>query len=298
MLKHDGTKIKNYSPLRYPGGKGRLYPFLASIIRKTNKDIVYIEPFAGGAGLALSLLLNGDVNEIVINDYDKTIYSFWKAILTQTNEFLDMLESVPITTDEWELQREVFLKHNKKYSLELGFATFFLNRVNRSGILNAGLIGGYNQDGNYKMDVRFNKIDLAERIKIISSFRKRIHLYNHDIRAFVKYYLPKYQDNAFIYFDPPYFKKGKQLYQNFFIKKDHQEIFTMIDKLSCPWIVTYDNADEIKAIYKKYKCWYFDLMYGVANSGINSELLFISDEHLLPHLDEKQSKKINFRLSC
>ena len=296
MLNKKNERLKNYSPLRYPGGKGKLYPFLASILSKIpNKRITYIEPFAGGAGLALSLLFNGNVSEIVINDYDKTIYSFWKAILTQTKKFLNLIEKISITPEEWDKQREIFLNHNKKYSFELGFATFFLNRVNRSGILLAGPIGGYNQDGNYKMDVRFNRDDLAKRIRKIASYKDKIHIYNHDVRTFITSYLPKYEDNAFVYFDPPYFKKGKQLYQNFFTERDHQEICTIIKKLSCPWLVTYDNADEIKKIYRTHNCWYFDLMYGVANGGINSELLFISNEQLLPSCNEKQAMKINFR---
>ena len=295
MPKKKEEKLKNYSPLRYPGGKGKLYPFVASIIKNTDERTIYVEPFAGGAGVALSLLFNNDVDEIVINDYDKAIYSMWKAILTQTKGFLELLENTEITVDEWRKQKEIYKTQNKKYSLELGFATFFLNRTNRSGILNAGPIGGFDQTGKYKIDVRFNKEELSKRIKLIAKYKKKIHLYNHDIRSFVDLYLPKYQDYAFVYFDPPYFNKGKQLYQNFFVEKDHQQILGLIQNIPSPWMVTYDNTEEIKTIYRNYNCWYFDLTYGVANSGRNSEVLFVSDDNILPNRDDKNSIKINFR---
>ena len=296
MPKPQEEKLKNYSPLRYPGGKGKLYPFVASVIKKAGKERrIYIEPFAGGAGIALSLLFNNDVDEIVINDYDKAIYSMWKAITTQTHRFLELLENTEVTVEEWRRQKEIYEKQNRRYSLELGFAAFFLNRVNRSGILSAGPIGGYEQDGNYKIDVRFNKADLAKRIKKIAKHKKKIHVYNHDVRSFLTSYLPKYLDHVFVYFDPPYFNKGKQLYKNFFTEKDHKTIHDLIEQLQCPWMVTYDNTNEIKDIYANYTCWYFDLVYGVANSGKTSEVLFISDDNLLPDIADKSSSKVNFR---
>ena len=296
MPRPQEEKLKNYSPLRYPGGKGKLYPFVASVIKKAGKERrIYIEPFAGGAGIALSLLFNNDVDEIVINDYDKAIYSMWKAITTQTHRFLELLENTEVTVEEWRRQKEIYEKQNRRYSLELGFAAFFLNRVNRSGILSAGPIGGYEQDGNYKIDVRFNKADLAKRIKKIAKHKKKIHVYNHDVRIFLTSYLPKYLDHAFVYFDPPYFNKGKQLYKNFFTEKDHKTIHDLIEQLQCPWMVTYDNTNEIKDIYANYTCWYFDLVYGVANSGKTSEVLFISDDNLLPDIADKSSSKVNFR---
>ena len=152
------TKLKNYSPLRYPGGKSKLAPFVSLAIKKANlQNPVYIEPFAGGAGTALELLFNGIVDEIVINDYDKAIYSMWRAILTNTRKFIYFIENTPLNDVEWRKQKKIYTTQNKKYSIELGFATFYLNRTNRSGILSAGPIGGHNQTGNYLIDARFNK---------------------------------------------------------------------------------------------------------------------------------------------
>lgn len=293
-------KLKNYSPLRYPGGKSKLAPFVSLVIKKAKlQNPVYIEPFAGGAGTALELLFDGTVSEIVINDYDKAIYSMWKAILTNTRKFIKMIEDTPINDVEWRKQKDIYNTQNKKYSLELGFAAFYLNRTNRSGILSAGPIGGHDQTGNYLIDARFNKNDLITRIKKIAKYRRKIHLYNYDVRTFINVYAQKYIANAFIYFDPPYYHKGKQLYKNFFEHKDHEQIRDLIVDLNCPWIVTYDDVEEIRTIYNAYQGYNFDLVYGVANTGLNSEIMFLSDEGLVPSEREMEEKniKINFR-SC
>lgn len=291
-------KLKNYSPLRYPGGKSKLAPFVSLVIKKSNlPNPVYIEPFAGGAGTALELLFDGTVSEIVINDYDKAIYSMWRAILTNTRKFIKMIEDTPINDAEWRKQKDIYNTQNKKYSLELGFAAFYLNRTNRSGILSAGPIGGHDQTGNYLIDARFNKNDLITRIKKIAKYRHKIHIYNYDVRTFINVYAQKYIENAFIYFDPPYYHKGKQLYKNFFEHKDHEQIRDLIVNLNCPWIVTYDDVEEIRTIYNAYEGYNFDLIYGLANTGLNSEIMFFSDPSLVPKNDELISKniKINFR---
>ena len=131
------------------------------------KDCTYIEPFAGGAGVALYLLFEQKVSNVVINDFDKAIYSAWKAILEETDRFMELINCVPITLDEREHQKEIYLNNNKKYSFELGFAAFYLNRTNRSGILSAGPIGGYDQNGDYLIDARFNREALVDKIKRI-----------------------------------------------------------------------------------------------------------------------------------
>ena len=205
------------SPLRYPGGKAKLANFMELIVNRLDHPVdTYIEPFAGGAGIAIELLNNNFVNEVVINDFDKGIYSFWRAILTQTGRFINDIENVPLTMEEWERQHAISMNMNKKYSYELGFATFYMNRTNRSGIIKGGVIGGSNQLGKWKLDARFNRSNLIKRINDIAKLKNRIHLYNKDIKSFILNYLPNFERNALIYFDPPYYKKGKQLYLNFY----------------------------------------------------------------------------------
>lgn len=290
---------KTLSPLRYPGGKSKLAPLVKYIIEcKANTNVTtYIEPFAGGAGVALDLLLNRTVEKIIINDYDKSIYSFWRAILTETERFIQKINQTQITVEEWRKQKIIYTTLNKKYSFELGFATFFLNRTNRSGILSAGPIGGYEQTGNYLIDARFNKENLIYRISQIASHRKNIKIYNKDIRSFIVQVINPVQDKAFIYFDPPYYIKGRELYINYFQKNDHMEIRDYIIKyLKCPWIMTYDAEENISNIYKEYKQMLYKLNYSLANKGQSSELIIFSEPNICPNNHELEIAGIKTNL--
>lgn len=287
-----------YSPLRYPGGKGKLAPFMEYMIdQQGHRGGTYIEPFAGGAGIAIELLLRNVVSNIVINDYDKCVWSLWKAILTETDRFLEELNNAPITMDEWYRQREICHNNNDKYSFELGFAAFYMNRTNRSGIIKGGVIGGTEQSGKWKMDARFKKPDLIHRIEEIGKRKSNIHLYNKDINSFVVRYVPLYEDNAFIYFDPPYFQKGEQLYMNYFKLEDHQRIEkTIREKVNCDWIITYDYAKEIEDIYKDYNMSLYDLNYSVFSKCKASELIIFKDGIAMPSDKELREHKININI--
>lgn len=273
-----------YSPLRYPGGKGKLAPFMKVLIEKTgHKGGTYIEPFAGGAGIALDLLENDIVSQIVINDLDKGIYSFWRAILSETDRVVEAVHEVPLSVEEWKKQREILLRADNKYSFELGFSTFYLNRTNRSGIINGGMIGGLEQNGVWKLDARFNKDNLINRILKIAKKKECIHLYNKDVASLIKNYLPKYEKDAFVYFDPPYFKKGKQLYLNFFNEQDHVRIEKMIrESVNCDWVITYDDVPEIANIYVNHELRRFDLNYSVAQKRKASEIIIFSNGDVIP----------------
>lgn len=283
-----------YSPLRYPGGKAKLAPLIKLLIQKQDiVDGVYIEPFAGGAGVALDLLFNNVVDTIVINDYDKGIYSFWRAILTETDRFIDKIRNVSLTIEEWHFQRDICLKFNKKYSFELGFATFYMNRTNRSGIIKAGVIGGQNQDGKWKLDARFNKENLIKRIQMIADKKNHIRLYNKEVESFITNYIPKYGRNSFIYFDPPYFEKGKELYLNFFNYDDHIRIEKLIrENINCCCVITYDSVDEIKEVYNDYKKIEFSLNYSMGNNRKGNEIMMFKNINM-PTRTEFDSQKIN-----
>lgn len=286
-----------YSPLRYPGGKGKLSPLIELLIDiHGHRGGTYIEPFAGGAGVAIELLEKGVVSEIVINDLDKGIYSFWRAILEETDRFLEQVNVVPLTIEEWKRQREIYFNHNKKYSFELGFATFYLNRTNRSGIIKGGVIGGIEQSGEWKIDARFNRKTLIDRIKKIAKNKSKIHVYNKDIKPFLEKFVPKYEGNTFIYFDPPYFNKGKQLYLNFLDYNDHTRIGKLIsDTVNSDWIITYDDEPEIEKIYKNYCVRRIGLNYSVAEKKKANELVIFKSCKSLP--DDIELLKRNIRLS-
>lgn len=242
----------------------------------------YIEPFAGGASIALQLLINGDVHQIVINDVDKAIYSFWRAIVESPEELIDKIIQTPITIDEWHRQKNVYL-NSKNFSIDYAFATLFLNRTNRSGILSAGPIGGYSQTGDYKIDCRFKKDAIINKISQISTYKKNIKVYNKDIRSFIKNYLPQYDKNGFVYFDPPYFCKGNRLYQNFFSPEDHAILANLIsNQVNCNWVLTYDSVPEIKEMYNAYISKEFFISYSLANKGKGREILFFKNEDCIP----------------
>lgn len=289
--------VSNPSPLRYPGGKYRLAKFISLAIENLSiPSCTYIEPFAGGAGAALSLLLNGVVDTIVINDYDKAIYSFWRAVKESPDELIERITKTPITITEWYKQREVYTAA-RAYSVDLAFATLFLNRTNRSGILNAGPIGGYSQSGEWKLDVRFNKNALISKISKISKYKKSIIVYNKDIISLLKNYIPTFGDNLFLYFDPPYYNKGQKLYKNFFTHQDHQRIRDVItQEIKAPWIITYDDVNEIVELYADFSIRKFDLTYSAANKGAASELMIFSDINCCPNSEQLKDNNITINL--
>lgn len=287
-----------YSPLRYPGGKGKLAPFMGLMINKMNiRRGTYVEPFAGGAGVALMLLMEGYVDDIVINDYDKAIYSVWRAIISEPENVVDRILYTPVNIDEWKKQKEIYVEKNKRYSLDLAFATFFLNRTNRSGILKGGPIGGVEQTGNYLIDARYNAQKLVERIRTIAEYKKHIKVYNKEIVSFLQNILPNLGENLLTYFDPPYFNKGPELYKNFFDKEDHAKIAQLIlNGIPGNWIITYDDTPEIIKLYRQQCIRRYDLNYSVANTGRHSEVIVFNDNKFCPTNQELQNNKININL--
>lgn len=257
--------MKFYSPLRYPGGK----TFLASELDRMlgiidlNKP-TYVEPYAGGAGAALYLLFSDKVEKIVINDYDKAIYSFWKAVTEQSELFVQKILNTPVDIAEWKKQKRIYGDENASF-LDRGFATFFLNRTNRSGVMKAGPIGGIDQGGNYKIDARYNKKDLIKRIVKIGEYKDRIEVFNEEGIKLVTKYIE--QPNTFIYLDPPYMKKGEMLYMDLYEDADHERLANLLNKNSkSHWILTYEEMSRVRFLYKDRKRKRLSLNYGVHDS--------------------------------
>ncbi|WP_336294058.1 DNA adenine methylase [Bartonella sp. CB169] len=265
------------SPLRYPGGKISLYEKVKEIFKKNGLDgCSYREPFAGGCGLALKLLLNNDVKDIYINDVDPFIWSFWHCVLHKTEELIEKINTTPINLKEWYEQKEISSENEDV--LSIGFAALFLNRTNRSGIIkNAGPIGGKSQSGNYKIDCRFNKENIIKRIRCISEQRDRIHLTSLDAKEFLQRYGTEENRNIFLYIDPPYFKKGKELYMSFYTVDDHKDFKNVLSQyVNVPWLITYDNVEEIKLLYDQYPKIEFNIRYSLSNKRKAVELMVFS----------------------
>lgn len=275
-----------YSPLRYPGGKNKLSKFIAKICVDNEINGHYIEPYAGGASVALYLLIEKKVKKITINDFDRSIYAFWHSILKNTKNFCDLIENTEVNIENWKKAKEVQKNKSKAKLLDLGFSTFFLNRVNISGIINAGVIGGIKQTGKYKIDCRFNKSDLIERIKLIAQHKDNINLYNLDALDLIKKIKMEGAGKETIFFDPPYYIKGSSLYMNHYRDDQHQEVSNEIKNIKdFSWIVSYDNTPEIEKIYQ-WVSENFIRKYSFNHSAYKSkegkEVLFFSMNLLVP----------------
>ena len=274
---------RNPSPLRYPGGKFKICRLIELLVRKSGAPCeCYIEPFAG---VALQLLLSGVVQRIVINDSDRAVSSIWKAMTEETDAFIDMLDHVDLSLDEWNRQREVF-RRATRYSLEYGFSAFYLNRTNHSGILSAGPIGGREQ-AEWTLEARFNRQSLSERVRRIGDNRNRIQVYNRDVFSFIRNQLRREGENAFVYFDPPYYRRGKVLYQNYFTHPLHERLKqSILAEVRCPWIVTYDDVPEIRGIYHDVPLRSFNLNYSLANNGNGQEIMCFRNEAQIPTAED------------
>lgn len=278
--------MKFYSPLRYPGGKNKLAKFVGLICEKNNINGHYIEPYAGGASVALFLLFNNYVKEITINDIDKSIYAFWHSVLYDTDKLCELIHKTEININNWKKQREIQKDKETVTLLDLGFSTFFLNRTNFSGVINAGVIGGLKQKGKYKIDCRYNKRDLILRIKEIAKHKKNIHIYNLDAMELVKKIQKKSRNSQIIfYFDPPYYFKGQSLYTNYYKHDDHREISLAIKEIkNSRWIISYDNVSEIKPLYRGFKKIEYSFFHTAHKPKDGREVLFFDKSLIIPKI--------------
>lgn len=273
-----------YSPLRYPGGKGKVLTFMKELIKVNNLcGIEYVEPYAGGSAVALGLLIDGCVSKIHINDSDKAIFAFWESILSNTEVFIKKINDTPINVEEWKNQRHIYNNTDDFSILDIGFSAFFLNRCNRSGIIKGGIIGGYSQDNKWKIDARFNKEKLIQRIEKIASFKSQINLYNEDTYDLLNTNKSNFK-NSILYLDPPYYEKGYQLYKNHYKPADHKKIADLVKSLGSFWVVSYDNVPQIMDLFDTVKNRDFNISYSAGKNRTGKEIMFFSDNLSIPDI--------------
>jgi DNA adenine methylase len=263
------------SPLRYPGGKGKLANFIKLVLLEN--DLIgseYIEPYAGGASVALSLLFEEYASHIHINDLNRSVYAFWKVVLEQPDELCARIRSARLDVKEWDRQRRVQAEQDPK-DLDLAFSTFFLNRTNRSGIIGGGIIGGRQQTGKWKIDARWKPDDLIQRIQKIARFSSRITVTGYDAARYIKEVLPKV-NSPFLYLDPPYYGKGRGLYESFYEHDDHESIACLVQKLNQPWVVSYDAVPEIVELYENVADIRYGINYTARHRIEGSEVMFFN----------------------
>jgi len=286
-----------YTPLRYPGGKGQLAPFVKLLFQYNDLlDGHYVEPFAGGAGVALSMLFQECASHIHINDLSRPVYAFWHSVLNSTEALCTLIQQTEVTVEQRLQQKAVQLQPHDVSLLDLGFSTFFLNRTNRSGILTGGVIGGKDQTGKWKIDARYNKEDLIQRIKKIALYRNRITIYNQDAADLIREVLPTLPQKSLVYLDPPYYVKGQDLYQNYYKHDDHAAIAKLVTEIPQRWMVSYDNRPEVAELYKGYPTLAYDYYYSAADRYQGTEVLFFSQDLILPPVsnpgDLKKTRRV------
>lgn len=272
------------TPLRYPGGKGKLTDYIKSVI-ELNKltDCHYVELYAGGAGVGISLLMLEYATQIHLNDINPSIYAFWHSVLNSPDELCSLISRTAVTVEEWQKQKKIQADGESHSSLDLGFSTFFLNRTNRSGIIKGGLIGGKEQAGTWKLDVRFNKPELISRIQKIASYSDRINITKLDAIDFLTNNLPLLPQKTFIYIDPPYYVKGEGLYENHYKHDDHERVSQAISNIkNKEWIASYDNVPAICKFYEQFEQKTYGLKYSAQSKYTGSEVMIYSPQLIIP----------------
>lgn len=281
-------RLVHFTPLRYPGGKGKLAAFVKEIMKENRLlDGEYVEPYAGGAAIALELLIHDYASRVHINDLSRPIHAFWHSVLEHTDQLCRLIRDTPLTPVAWALQKQVFAGQEDHDDLALGFATFYLNRTNRSGILNGGIIGGKDQGGPWKIDARFNRDELIYRIETIAKLKRRISLTRLDALEFLKAGVPVWPSKTLIYLDPPYYVKGRELYYDFYKPEDHAEVASFVTSklVRQRWIVSYDNAPTIRTLYKGCQRVVYEIGYSARHSSPSGkEVMFFSDVLMVPPL--------------
>lgn len=284
--------MRHFSPLRYPGGKGRLASFVQTLFERNNLvDGHYVEPYAGGAAVALSLLLLEYASHVYINDISKPVYLFWRAVLEDTDALCRKIRDKEVTPQEWRRQRSILFHSGDHSHLSVAFAFFFLNRTNRSGIIHSGgMIGGNDQTGNWKIDARYNRQELISRIETIAAYSNRIHVSNKDAEVFLKATVSSLPDKSLIFLDPPYFEQGQSLYENHYQPKDHIRLAGAVrKKLQRNWIISYDNHPQIRTAYRGCRKLVYSLPYSAARKYEGSEVMFFSDGLAVPRVESPLS---------
>jgi DNA adenine methylase len=297
----DTKALNHFTPLRYPGGKAKLARFVKRLLERNDLlDGHYAEPYAGGAGIAVELLLQEYVSHIHINDINRPVHAFWKSVLHNTDALLQLINDTKPSVRAWDRQKKIFGDPSEYDDLTLGFATFFLNRTNRSGILNGGMIGGRDQSGEWKIDARYNANALSDRIIAIAKLRRRITLTKLDAEIFLQRSVLKLPPNTLLYLDPPYYAKGKALYHDFYEHEDHERLANFIRSgiKSHSFMISYDNCSAIRQFYRGLPGFTYKIGYNAREVRLGTEVVFFSKNLIIPPIEAPMSACRSLRRSA
>jgi DNA adenine methylase len=286
------------SPLRYPGGKRKLAPFIADLITRAGLDVdLLVEPFAGGSAVAISLLESRHVRSIALADADPLIASFWKVVFSRNAECLaDMVCSTGVSLIEWRQQKEL----EPRSDLAAAFKCLFLNRTSFSGALmsRTGPIGGIAQDGPYKIGCRFNQQKIAQRIMELNGLAPQVRFvrnesYRRTIAAVARTRLASEAPERILwYLDPPFFEKADRLYRFSFTEAQHERLSEDIDTLPGHWLLSYDDHPDARRLYRDNRgCARVNLHY---NARIDTSERLVASEVIVSDViaDLRQGRKL------
>jgi len=274
---------RHKTPLRYPGGKQRLTPFVREVLACNGGAANYVEPYAGGAGVAMELLLSRDVRRVYLNDSSRNIFAFWHAVKFDAENLCRLISRASLSLNEWDRQREIARNPEQHDLLTLGFSTFYLNRCNRSGVLTAGVIGGKSQDGRWRIDARFPRNELISRIEAIAGMADQISISDLDAEQFIVRKVNSLRATTLVYCDPPYYERAKRLYLNTYEPDDHARVAKIIQgKLRHPWLVSYDAHSHIEHLYKDRRKFMYTIQYSAITSCPGREIFIFSDGLVIP----------------
>ncbi len=246
-------EVSILSPLRYPGAKRRLSGYIAETLRLNGlRPKLLVEPFAGGASVALELLNRNLVDKIVLGECDPLVASFWKIVFKDPEWIIKEIESIEVSLSMWDYFRD----HKFATDKDRALACLFLNRTSFSGILaeRAGPLGGRAQTSEYKITCRFPVQTLARRIRQAAALRSRVLFISATDweKTLSKVELKGFSaSEVFYYFDPPFYEKADRLYRFCFDDEAHRKLHDSVMSLKSPWIVSYDPAPFILNLYSR-----------------------------------------------
>lgn len=262
---------KHLSPLRYPGGKSRVIDSIFVRLQRDKMDC-FVEVFAGGASLGLSLLDSGCIGKLVLNDVDRQVYLFWRSVLESPGYLLSRLEraALPTHKDFWEAKEAIaaFQQGDAVPEDWVAWSFFLLNRLTYSGIQMAHPMGG-KHGSQQQLLSRWNPKELQSRILHIHQMADKIELHNLDCCAFLEQ-LAAWYPRCTLFCDPPYYVKGPLLYPTAFSAVDHERLAYLLNDLYRGFdgpdiILTYDDAPEVRELYPYATIEHLNRAYSIAN---------------------------------
>lgn len=244
--------VPQRSPLRYPGGKTWLIPHIRFWLGRMNpRPLELIEPFAGGAIVSLTAVMENLVQRAVMAEIDQDVAAFWNAALHHNNELRRWVKEFNPTRDSVSQLSSL----DPESMAPKGFRTLVLNRTRRGGILADGAsLARLGENGKGLLS-RWYPDTIVRRLRDISHHSDRIEFIQSDGLDVLESRLRNGDAGTVVFADPPYTaggkRAGKRLYNSHII--DHQRLFSILANSRTDFLMTYDKSPEILSLIGTYQ---------------------------------------------